>query len=380
MIAASVSDYRDIARAKLPRFLFEYLDGGSYDEVTLSRNRSDLSAIALRQRILRDVSSLDLSTSLFGQTQSLPIALAPIGLAGMNARRGETQAVRAANDAHIPFCLSTVSVCPIQEVAKASTQPFWFQLYMIKDRAFMRDLLALAQAASCSALVLTVDMPVPGARYRDVRSGLAGAPGFQGDMRRAWQGMMRPSWALDVGLLGRPHQLGNIAPVLGAQSGMEDFFAWMRGNFDASITWADLDFIRANWSGPLILKGILDVDDALQAAQAGIDGIAVSNHGGRQLDGVPSVAKALPAIAKALDGRLTLLADGGVRSGLDVVRMLALGADCVLLGRAWAYALASNGQAGVTHMIKLIEAEMRVAMALTGAVRISDLSRECLIA
>lgn len=380
MIAASISDYRDIARAKLPRFLFEYLDGGSYDEVTLSRNRSDLSAIALRQRILRDVSSLDLSTSLFGQTQSLPIALAPIGLAGMNARRGETQAVRAANDAHIPFCLSTVSVCPIQEVAKASTQPFWFQLYMIKDRAFMRDLLALAQAANCSALVLTVDMPVPGARYRDVRSGLAGAPGFQGDMRRAWQGMMRPFWALDVGLLGRPHQLGNIAPVLGAQSGMEDFFAWMRGNFDASITWADLDFIRANWSGPLILKGILDVDDALQAAQAGIDGIAVSNHGGRQLDGVPSVAKALPAIAKALDGRLTLLADGGVRSGLDVVKMLALGADCVLLGRAWAYALASNGQAGVAHMIKLIEAEMRVAMALTGAVRISDLSRECLVA
>lgn len=380
MIAASISDYRDIARAKLPRFLFEYLDGGSYDEVTLSRNRSDLSAIALRQRILRDVSSLDLSTSLFGQTQSLPIALAPIGLAGMNARRGETQAVRAANEAHIPFCLSTVSVCPLQEVAKASTQPFWFQLYMIKDRAFMRDLLALAQAANCSALVLTVDMPVPGARYRDVRSGLAGAPGFQGDMRRAWQGMMRPFWALDVGLLGRPHQLGNIAPVLGAQSGMEDFFAWMRGNFDASITWADLDFIRANWSGPLILKGILDVDDALQAAQAGIDGIVVSNHGGRQLDGVPSVARALPAIAKALDGRLTLLADGGVRSGLDVVRMLALGADCVLLGRAWAYALASNGQAGVTHMIKLIEAEMRVAMALTGAVRISDLSRECLIA
>jgi L-lactate dehydrogenase (cytochrome) len=199
-------------------------------------------------------------------------------------------------------------------------------------------------------------------------------------MRRAWQGMMRPSWALDVGLLGRPHQLGNIAPVLGAQSGMEDFFAWMRGNFDASITWADLDFIRAHWSGPLILKGILDVDDALQAAQAGIDGIAVSNHGGRQLDGVPSVAKALPAIAKALDGRLTLLADGGVRSGLDVVKMLALGADCVLLGRAWAYALASNGQAGVAHMIKLIEAEMRVAMALTGAVRISDLSRECLVA
>jgi L-lactate dehydrogenase (cytochrome) len=380
MIAASISDYRDIARAKLPRFLFEYLDGGSYDEVTLSRNRSDLSAIALRQRILRDVSSLDLSTSLFGQTQSLPIALAPIGLAGMNARRGETQAVRAANDAHIPFCLSTVSVCPIKEVAKASTQPFWFQLYMIKDRAFMRDLLALAQAANCSALVLTVDMPVPGARYRDVRSGLAGAPGFQGDMRRAWQGMMRPSWALDVGLLGRPHQLGNIAPVLGAQSGMEDFFAWMRGNFDASITWADLDFIRAHWSGPLILKGILDVDDALQAAQAGIDGIAVSNHGGRQLDGVPSVARALPAIAKALDGRLTLLADGGVRSGLDVVKMLALGADCVLLGRAWAYALASNGQAGVAHMIKLIEAEMRVAMALTGAVRISDLSRECLVA
>lgn len=375
MKAAAVIDYREMARRRLPRFLFEYIDGGSYAEVTLKRNVEDLSGIALRQKVMRDVSALDLSTELFGQKLSMPVALAPIGLAGMNARRGEVQAARAAEKAGIPFCLSTVSACPIQEVSAGVQQPFWFQLYMIRDRGFMKDLLSKAVEARCSALVFTVDMPVPGSRYRDYRSGLAGAPGLSGQLRRFGQAAIRPSWAWDVGVCGRPHVLGNVAPVLGANSGMEDFFAWMRGNFDPSVTWKDLEWVRSQWKGPLIVKGILDADDALQAAAAGADGIVVSNHGGRQLDGVTSTVRALPAIANAVGNRLSVLADSGVRSGLDVVRLLALGASGVLLGRAWAYALAARGQEGVSHMLGLIAAEMRVAMALTGCARISEINR-----
>ncbi|MET0179137.1 MAG: FMN-dependent L-lactate dehydrogenase LldD, partial [Novosphingobium sp.] len=345
MKAASALDYRELARRRLPHFLFEYIDGGSYAEVTLKRNVADLETIALRQRVLRDVSTIDLSTELFGRRQTLPVALAPIGLAGLNARRGEVQAARAAEAAGIPFCLSTVSACPLAEVAAGTTKPFWFQLYMIRDRGFMRELLAQAKAFGCSALVFTVDMPVPGSRYRDYRSGLAGAPGMLGGLRRLWQGATRPGWAWDVGLHGRPHQLGNVAPVLGKNTGLEDFFAWMRDNFDPEVSWRDLDFIRSEWNGPLLIKGILDAEDARAAVEVGADGIVVSNHGGRQLDGVPSTARALPAIADAVGDRLTVLADGGVRSGLDVVRMLALGARGVLLGRAWAYALAGGGQA-----------------------------------
>lgn len=379
MKAASSLDYRELARRRLPHFLFEYIDGGSYAEVTLKRNIVDLEAIALRQRVLRDISRLDLTTELFGRKQALPVALAPIGLAGMNARRGETQAARAAEKAGIPFCLSTVSACPLSEVTEAVADPIWFQLYMIRDRGFMRELLAQAREAGCSALVFTVDMPVPGSRYRDVRSGLAGAPGLSGSIRRTWQAMRRPRWAWDVGVCGRPHQLGNVAPVLGKSTGLEDFFAWMRNNFDPTVNWKDLDFIRAEWTGPLIIKGILDPEDAIAAAAIGADGIVVSNHGGRQLDGVPSTARALPPIADAVGDRLTVLADGGVRSGLDVVRMLALGAKGVLLGRAWAYALAGGGQAGVAHMLSLVEAEMRVAMALTGATSIAAINHEILV-
>ena len=377
--AASALDYRELARRRLPHFLFEYIDGGSYAEVTLRRNVADLEAIALRQRVLTDVSRLDLSTTLFGRRQALPIALAPIGLAGMNARRGEVQAARAAERAGIPFCLSTVSACPIDEVARGTTAPFWFQLYMIRDRGFMRDLIAQAKAAGCSALVFTVDMPVPGSRYRDYRSGLAGASGLRGAVRRTAQSVLRPRWAWDVGVRGRPHQLGNVAPVLGKNSGLEDFFAWMRDNFDPTVSWKDLEFIRETWDGPLIIKGILDREDALAAAAVGADGIVVSNHGGRQLDGVPSTAVALPPIAEAVAGKLTILADGGVRSGLDVVRMLALGADGVLLGRAWVYALASAGEAGVTHLLALMEAEMRVAMALTSSTDIAAITPDALV-
>lgn len=379
MTVASPLDYRELARRRLPRFLFEYIEGGSYGEVTLRRNVADLERIALRQRVLRDVSAINLTTELFGTKHALPVALGPIGLAGMNARRGEVQAARAAEAAGIPFCLSTVSACPLAEVAPASGQPLWFQLYMIRDRGFMRELLAGAAAAGCSALVFTVDMPVPGSRYRDYRSGLAGSPGPAGAVRRALQAMRRPRWAWDVGVRGRPHQLGNVAPVLGSRTGLEDFFAWMRNNFDATISWKDLEFIRASWTGPLVIKGILDVEDAREAAALGADGIVVSNHGGRQLDGVPSTARALPPIADAVGDRLTVLADGGVRTGLDVIRMLALGAKAVLLGRAWAYALAGGGGAGVAHMLKLVEAEIRVAMALTGVTRTDAITREILV-
>ncbi|WP_294391516.1 FMN-dependent L-lactate dehydrogenase LldD [uncultured Sphingomonas sp.] len=377
--AASTLDFRQRARRRLPHFLFEYIDGGSYAETTLRRNVADLEKVMLRQRVLRDVGSIALSTTLFGQRMALPVALAPIGLAGLNARRGEVQAARAAADAGVPFCLSTVSACPLAEVRRGTDQPFWFQLYMIRDRAFMADLLGEAKAAGCSALVFTVDMPVPGSRYRDYRAGLAGAAGRVGALRRAWQALRRPRWMWDVGVHGRPHQLGNVAPVLGKNTGLEDFFAWMRNNFDPTVTWRDLDFVRRNWDGPLIIKGILDAEDAREAAALGADGIVVSNHGGRQLDGVPSSAAALPAIAAAVGERITVLADGGVRSGLDVVRMLALGAHGVLLGRAWAYALAADGEAGVRRMLALVEAEMRVAMALTGCTDLSAVTRDILV-
>lgn len=380
MAIASISDFRELARKRLPHFLFEYIDGGAFAEVTARRNIADLEAIVLRQRVLRDVSAPDLSTAIFGQKLALPVALAPIGLGGLCARRGERQAVRAAERKGVPFILSTVSACSLQETAQAATQPFWFQLYMIRDRGFMRDLLAQAREAGCSALVFTVDMPLPGTRYRDFRSGLAGASGWTGSMRRALQGMRRPFWAWDVGVKGRPHALGNVAPVLKGNSGIEDFMAWMRDNFDPSISWRDLDFLRSEWAGPLIIKGVLDVEDAREAAELGADGIVVSNHGGRQLDGVHSTARALPPIADEVGDRLTVLADGGVRSGLDVLRMLALGAKGVLLGRAWAYALAAGGEAGVARMLELIESEMRVAMALTGISRIDQATSDILAA
>lgn len=380
MKPASIGDYREAARRRLPHFLFEYFDGGSYAERTLRANIEDLQDISLRQRVLNDVSAIDLSTSLFGRELAMPVALGPIGLAGMAARRGEVQAARAAAAKGVPFTLSTVSACSLAEVARGCPTPFWFQLYMVRDRSFMRSLLDEAGAANCPVLIFTVDMPMPGARYRDVRSGLSGAANLRGRARRVGQAMTRPGWAWDVGVHGRPHQLGNVAPLLGPKSGLEDFLGWMKNNFDPGVTWADLDFVRAHWKGPIVIKGILDADDARRAAETDVDGIIVSNHGGRQLDGVPSVARALPRIADAVGDQLTILADGGVRSGLDVVRMLALGAKGVLLGRAWAFALAAAGEAGVRHMLDLVEAEMRVAMALTGATGVDKIGPETLAA
>ncbi|PIB91375.1 FMN-dependent L-lactate dehydrogenase LldD [Caulobacter sp. FWC2] len=374
-IVSSTTDFREAARRRLPRFLFDYIDGGAYAERTLARNVADLADLSLRQRVLKDVSQVSTKATLFGVEQAMPIALAPVGLTGMYARRGECQAARAAAKKGVPFCLSTVGVCDVDEVARASSAPIWFQLYVLRDRAFMRDLLARAAGAGATTLVFTVDMPVPGARYRDAHSGMSGP---NAAARRVMQAMFKPSWAWDVGVMGRPHTLGNVAPVLGDNSGLEDFMGWLGANFDPSIQWKDLEWIREVWKGPLVIKGVLDPEDAKAAADIGADGIVVSNHGGRQLDGVLSSARALPAIAEAVGDRLTVLADSGVRSGLDVVRMLALGAHGVLLGRAWVYALAARGEAGVTQLLDLFEKEMRVAMALTGVNSVAEIDRSIL--
>ncbi len=376
MIISASTDYRAAAQRRLPPFLFHYIDGGAYAEHTLRHNVSDLADIALRQRVLTDMSALDLRTQLFGETLSMPVVLAPVGLTGMYARRGEVQAARAAASRGIPFTLSTVSVCPIEEVAPAIERPMWFQLYVLKDRGFMRHALERAQAAGVTTLVFTVDMPTPGARYRDAHSGMSGP---NAALRRLWQAATHPRWAWEVGLHGRPHDLGNVSAYLGKPTGLADYIGWLGANFDPSISWKDLEWIRAFWKGPMLIKGILDPDDARDAVRLGADGIVVSNHGGRQLDGVLSTARALPAIADAVKGQIRILADSGIRSGLDVVRMIALGADAVLLGRAWVYALATAGQAGVAQLLDLIEKEMRVAMVLTGSRTIADIGPHALV-
>ncbi len=376
MIISSTHDYRLAAKRRLPPFLFHYIDGGAYDEHTLARNVADLRDLALRQRVLKEVGEVDLSARLFGEAVSLPVALAPVGLTGMYARRGEVQAARAAASRGVPFTLSSVSVCPIEEVQPAMTRPMWFQLYVLRDRGFMKTALELAWAAGVRTLVFTVDMPVPGARYRDRHSGMSGP--FAA-WRRMLQAVTHPRWAWDVGLRGRPHDLGNVSAYLGHRIHLEDYIGWLGENFDPTIGWRDLEWIRKFWKGSMVLKGILDPEDAREAVRFGADGIVVSNHGGRQLDGVLSSARALPAIADAVRGDLTILADSGVRSGLDVVRMLALGADGVLLGRPFVYALAAAGEQGVAHLLDLIASEMRVAMTLTGARAVGEISRESLV-
>ncbi|VXB68486.1 L-lactate dehydrogenase, FMN-linked [Enhydrobacter sp. 8BJ] len=376
MIISSANDYREAARRRLPPFLFHYIDGGAYAEYTLKRNVEDLSSIALRQRVLKDMTQLDLSTEIFGEQLSLPVALSPVGLTGMYARRGEVQAAMAADKKGIPFTMSTVSVCPIEEVTPKINRPMWFQLYVLRDRKFMQNVLERAKAAGCSTLVFTVDMPVPGARYRDAHSGMSGP---NAAMRRYLQACTHPHWAMNVGLLGRPHDLGNVSKYLGKAIGLEDYIGWLGNNFDPSISWKDLEWIRDFWDGAMVIKGILDPQDAKDAVRFGADGIVVSNHGGRQLDGVMSTATALPKIADAVKGDIKILVDSGIRNGLDVVRMLALGADLCMLGRAFVYALAADGEAGVTNLLNLIDKEMRVAMTLTSANRIQDINRDCLV-
>ena len=376
MIISSSADYRAAAQQFLPPFLFHYIDGGAYAEQTLRRNVDDFAAVALRQRVLKDMSQLDTSIELFGEKLSIPVALSPVGLTGMYRRRGEVQAARAADRHGIPFTMSSVSVCPIEEVAPKIQRPMWFQLYVLKDRGFMQNALERAQAAGCSTLVFTVDMPVPGARYRDAHSGMSGP---NAPLRRYWQAITHPRWAVDVGLLGRPHDLGNISAYRGSPTGLADYMGYLGANFDPSISWKDLEWIRAFWKGPMVIKGILDPEDAKDAVRFGADGIIVSNHGGRQLDGVLSSARALPAIADAVKGQIKILADSGIRNGLDVVRALALGADCAMIGRAYIYALAAAGEAGVKHLLELLEKEMRVAMTLTSVAKVADISADLLV-
>ena len=376
MIISSSADYRVAAQKFLPPFLFHYIDGGAYAEQTLRRNVDDFAAVALRQRVLKDMSQLDTGIELFGEKLSIPVALSPVGLTGMYRRRGEVQAARAADRHGIPFTMSSVSVCPIEEVAPKIQRPMWFQLYVLKDRGFMQNALERAQAAGCTTLVFTVDMPVPGARYRDAHSGMSGP---NAALRRYWQSVTHPAWSWDVGLLGRPHDLGNISAYRGSPTGLADYIGWLGANFDPSISWKDLEWIRAFWKGPMVIKGILDPEDAKDAVRFGADGIIVSNHGGRQLDGVLSSARALSAIADAVKGQIKILADSGIRNGLDVVRAIALGADCAMIGRAFIYALATSGEAGVKHLLELLEKEMRVAMTLTSVSKVSDITGDLLV-
>ena len=376
---ASVSDYREAARARLPRQLFDYIDGGAYDEVTMAANRGDLASIQLRQRVLTDVANIDRSTQVLGVDLAMPVILAPVGLAGMFARRAEVQAAQAAEARGLAFCESTVSICPIEEVAAATSTPPWFQLYVMRDRSFAEGLMERAQRVHSPVLVLTVDLSVVGERYRDTRNAMVGSASPWAKAVQALDIATHPGWVRDVGIGGKPLVFGNLTEAVPGAKNPREFKEYVDSQFDASVTWEDLDWVRANWPGKLVLKGILDPEDARRAVDAGVEGIVVSNHGGRQLDSTPSTAQALPGIAEAVGGQTTVLADGGVRSGLDVVKMVALGAQACLIGSPWAFAVAARGRAGVDHALEVIEHEMDVAMALTGVTSIDAIDRSILV-
>ena len=375
MIVSAPSDYREAARRRLPRFLFDYIDGGAVAENTMNANAAELASVALRQRVLCGAGAPTLATPILDAPWAMPVALGPVGATGMYARRGEVQAARAASRAGIPYTLSTVSVCSIEEVASHASGALWSQLYVLKDRGYMRNALERAWAAGMKTLVFTVDMPIPGSRYRDNRSGMSGP---HATLRQYLQACTHPRWAMNVGLAGRPLSFGNIEAYTGHKMTMDDYMGFISNNFDPSIAWHDLEWIRDSWPGKLIIKGILDADDARNAVRLGADGIVVSNHGGRQLDGAIPTARALPRVADAVGDDLTVLADSGVRSGVDVIRLLALGAKGVLLGRAYIYALAAAGEAGVAHLLRLFAEDMKVTMTLTGATSPSAISLDCL--
>lgn len=375
MIVSAPSDYREAARRRLPRFLFDYIDGGAVAENTMNANATELASVALRQRVLCGAGEPTLATTILDASWAMPVALGPVGATGMYARRGEVQAARAASRAGIPYTLSTVSVCSIEEVASQASGALWSQLYVLKDRGYMRNALERAWAAGMKTLVFTVDMPIPGSRYRDNRSGMSGP---HATLRQYLQACTHPRWAMNVGLAGRPLSFGNIEAYTGHKMTMDDYMGFISNNFDPSIAWHDLEWIRDSWQGKLIIKGILDADDAHNAVRLGADGIVVSNHGGRQLDGAIPTARALPRVVDAVGDDLTVLADSGVRSGVDVIRLLALGAKGVLLGRAYIYALAAAGEAGVAHLLRLFAEDMKVTMTLTGATSPSAISLDCL--
>lgn len=369
---AATEDWRRLAAKRLPRFLFDYIDGGANSERTLAANVSDLAALRLRQRVLVDVAQVDTRATLAGQPCALPLALAPIGLAGMAARRGEAQAARAAHAAGVPFTLSTVGICALDEVAAAASTPPWFQLYMLRDRGAVRALLDDAWAAGCRTLVFTVDLPLPGMRLRDIRHGMA-ASGARPALIRAAQVLARPGWVWNVALRGKPLRFGNLTAQVPGARDLNAFKAWVDAQFDPSVTWKDIEWLRGQWQGRLLLKGLLDVEDARAAVAVGAQGIVVSNHGGRQLDSVASTAAKLPAIAQAVGAQTEVLVDGGVRGGVDIFKALALGARGVLVGRPWVWALAAQGEAGVRTLLAQWQRELLLAMTLAGVTRTADI-------
>ncbi len=375
---ASSEDYRRLAEKRLPRMLFDYIDGGSFEEITLAANVVDFDSIRLKQCVMRDVSNVDTHTHILGERYSMPLALAPIGMGGMMARRAEVQAVKAAEAMGVPFCLSTVSICSLEEVAKGATKPFWFQLYMMKDRGFVSALLERAAAAGCDTLVFTVDLARIGVRYRDVRNGMVGGVSALGRARMAYEFISHPQWLVDVGLKGKPLTFGNLGEYVPDAANVSQFKEWVNNQFDPSVTWKDIEWLRKIWGGKLIIKGVLETQDASSAADAGADAIIVSNHGGRQLDGVSSSISLLPEIAAALENRVEILMDGGVRCGQDVVKAVACGAKAVLIGRPWIWAVAARGGSGLKSLLRAFKIEMDVTMALTGVTSVTDLNRDIL--
>jgi L-lactate dehydrogenase (cytochrome) len=373
-LPATCADYREHARRRLPRFLFDYVDGGAGEERTLAANSADWAALRLRQRVLVNVDGIDTSTPLAGAQWAMPLALAPLGLGGLLARRGECQAVRAAHAAGIAFTLSTVGICALDEVAGAAAAPFWFQLYWLRDRGIVEALLQRAWDTGCRTLVFTVDLPRPGMRHRDTRNGMVQA-GLQARLLKLAQLLARPGWVWDVALRGKPLLFGNLHAHVPAARDLDGFRAFIETQFDPAVTWADLDWLRARWQGRILIKGILDVDDARAAVQAGAEGLVVSNHGGRQLEGASSTARRLPAIVDAVGAQTEVLVDGGLRSGVDLFRALALGARGALIGRPWAWALAAGGEDGLCRLLATWQQELATSMALAGVTRIADIGR-----
>lgn len=362
-VVNSIADLRALARARVPRAIFEYADRGSYDELTIARNHSDLQAIEFRQRVLRDLSTLSVASSMIGQAVTMPLAIAPTGLTGLFYGDGEIHGARAAQAFGIPFCLSTMSICSIEDVHQAVPQPFWFQVYLMRDRGFNRELIERARAANCSALVLTVDLQVQGLRRRDPKNGLSIPPRLT--LRNALDIASKPAWALRV-LFGKRRTFGNLTARLGQSDGLSTLSQWIASQFDPAVTWEYIDWIRSLWPGKLVIKGILDPEDAMIAAAQGVDAMVVSNHGGRQLDGAPSSISMLPQVVDAVAGRCEVWFDGGVQSGQDMLRALALGARGCLIGKSFLYALAAMGGSGVTLALNLLRRELEVTLALTG--------------
>jgi L-lactate dehydrogenase (cytochrome) len=375
---ATVLDYRELARRVLPRQLFDYIDGGAYEETTMRANVTDLERVLLRQVVMRDVSTREQGVEVLGQRMSSPVILGPVGSAGMFAKRAEVQAARAAHAAGVPFVESTVSICSVEEVAREASTPPWFQLYVMRDRGYAQELMARASAVGSPVLLLTVDLAVVGARHRDTRNAMVGTPSSWAKARRGLDLAVHPRWLRDVALGGRPLTFGNLERAVPGARTPTAFRRWVDAQFDPSVTWDDIAWVRERWPGRLVVKGVLDPEDARRAAAAGVDGVVVSNHGGRQLDSVPSTTRALPAVVDAVGDQVEVLADGGVRTGLDVVKMIALGASAVLIGRAWAWSVSARGEAGVRHVLRVIRADIDVALGLTGHQSLAGLDRSAL--